>query len=73
MVSVKRGFLFLLVLGIGCAILLCHSLGFPHIIILNFIEMVGILMLGFLVRVLGMSFNSGRMVNSHIGDFRIYP
>ena len=26
-VSVIRGFLFLLVLGIGCVILLCHSLG----------------------------------------------
>ena len=29
-VSVRRGFLFLLVLGIGCVILLWHSLGLPH-------------------------------------------
>ena len=29
-VSVRRGFLFLLVLGIGCVILLWHSKGFPY-------------------------------------------
>ena len=29
-VSVRRGFLFLLVLGIGCVILLWHSLGLPY-------------------------------------------
>ena len=30
MVSVRRGFLFLLVLGIGCVILLWHSMGLPY-------------------------------------------
>ena len=30
LVSVMRGFLFLLVLGIGCIILLCHALGLPY-------------------------------------------
>ena len=29
-VSVQRGILFLLVLGIGCVILLWHSLGLPY-------------------------------------------
>ena len=29
-VSVRRGFIFLLVLGIGCIILLWHSLGLPY-------------------------------------------
>ena len=29
-VSVRRGFLFLLVLGMGCVILLWHSLGLPY-------------------------------------------
>ena len=28
--SVRRGFLFLLVLGMGCVILLWHSLGLPY-------------------------------------------
>ena len=29
-VSVRRGFLFLWVLGMGCVILLWHSVGFPY-------------------------------------------
>ena len=29
-VSVRKGFLILLVLGMGCVILLCHSLGLPY-------------------------------------------
>ena len=29
-VSVRRGFVFLLVLGVGCVILLWHSLSLPH-------------------------------------------
>ena len=29
-VSVRRGFLFLMVLGMGCVILLWHSLGLPY-------------------------------------------
>ena len=29
-VSVKLGFLFILVLWMGCVILLCHSLGLPY-------------------------------------------
>ena len=33
-VSVRRGFLFLWVLGVGCVILLWHSLGLPY----NFFE-----------------------------------
>ena len=32
-VSVRRGFLFLLMLGIGCVILLWHSLGLSYIIL----------------------------------------
>ena len=32
-VSIRRCFLFLLVLGIGCVILLWHSLGLPNIIL----------------------------------------
>ena len=34
-VSVWKGFLFLLVLGMGCAIILWHSLGLPYIYFTN--------------------------------------
>ena len=43
-VSIRRGFLFLLVLGMGCVILLWYSLGLPYNyydVFLNQISMVG--------------------------------
>ena len=41
-VSVKRGFLYLLVIGVGCAILLWYSLGLHIIIIVKYMLLYSI-------------------------------